>query len=135
MANNDKAQIAALSERIAALEAALRRIEAKLAPTEAPKPRPDKTAALPKWATPAGNFGMLYGGPPSVPQTGAVGTVGVKRDSAGNWRDPSGHLRDGSGAYVSSRPTEPVVGMPRSEAHQAAVDMADQLFSDRKDNQ
>src|SRR6516165_10729636 len=82
------------------IDIALVRIEAALAPKPpAPEPKP------PAWATPQGNFGSSYTGPPSVPQTGAAGIAGVTPDAAGNWRDPSGYLREGSGAYVTGRST------------------------------
>jgi hypothetical protein len=127
MASNDKTQIAQLGDRIAALEAAIQRIDEKLTPA-APKPPPGP----PKWAGSGdpSNVGINYSGPPTGNVTSATGIVGVKPDERGYWRDPSNILRDGEGNIVTPRTTDPrPLGPERTEAHEEAVRFADALFN------
>jgi hypothetical protein len=128
MASNDKAQIAQLGDRIAALEAAIRRIEDKLAP-QAPKPPPGP----PKWVAPQGDYGSSYSGPPSEVASSSHDPWGGYRKQTrpdGSWRDPSGIWRDAAGEIITPRSRDPrPIGPERTEAHETAVRFADALFN------
>jgi hypothetical protein len=129
---NPNAELAArvelLAGRIRSLEKELHdaQVSRPAQPPPAPKPPPGPPAP-PKWATQSGNTGMLYGGEPTVSQASATGIVGVKPDSAGNWRDASNHLRDASGAYVTPLSTERPIGRERDPLHQQSIELLDRI--------
>jgi hypothetical protein len=127
MANTEKAQIAQLGDRVAALEATLRRIEERLTP---PAPKAPGTVLPPKWVGSGDpNTGINYAGPPTGNVTASFGIAGVTPDAAGNWRDPFNILRNAAGEIVTpaSRAPRPI-GPERDLQHQRSIELLDDII-------
>jgi hypothetical protein len=113
--------------RLAALEAAIHRIEAKLfPPPPAPMPAKPVPGTLP--VGPHG-AGMNYTGPPSGTATAGGESWIKERKANGDWLDPNcGQWRDSSGNIVPAGPAVPVRGPERTAQHEMAVRLSDRMI-------
>ena len=119
-------KIAALQAEVAALRATVQRLEAERAPMVPAPPAPPKP--IPGMA-PQGDFGVNYSGAPTGNVTAASGTVGVKPDAAGRWRDPSGIVRNELGDIVPIAPGPLPRLVERDWQHEMSVRILDHIVA------
>jgi hypothetical protein len=117
-----------LNDRVAALEAAIKRIEDRLFP---PAPAPVPPKPIPGQA-PQGDYGMNYCGPPSGTATAGGESWIRERRPNGDWRDPTGLWRDSSGNVVPAGPAVPVRGPERTAQHEMAVRLGDRMIAEHE---